>query len=35
MHLETFIPVFLMFAVFGLILPTVLSTMSDKGRVEG
>lgn len=35
MHLETFIPVFIMFAVFGLIMPTVLSGMSDKGRVTG
>ncbi|PIW44506.1 MAG: group 1 truncated hemoglobin [Zetaproteobacteria bacterium CG12_big_fil_rev_8_21_14_0_65_54_13] len=34
MHFETFIPVFLMFAVLGLILPTILSTMSDKGRVS-
>lgn len=33
MHLETFVPVFLMFAVFGLIMPTVLSGMADKGRV--
>jgi len=35
MHLETFIPVFLMFAVLGLILPTVLSGMALDGRVEG
>ncbi|TLS65729.1 group 1 truncated hemoglobin [Mariprofundus erugo] len=35
MHLETFIPVFIMFAVFGLIMPTVLSGISDKGRVTG
>ncbi len=35
MHLETFIPVFLMFAVFGLILPVVLSGMAEKGRSQG
>jgi len=35
MHLETFIPVFLMFTVFGLIMPVILSGMSDKGRIEG
>jgi len=32
MHLETFIPVFLFFAVFGLVLPVVLSSMAEKGR---
>ncbi len=32
MHLETFIPVFIMFAVFGLVLPVVLSGMAEKGR---
>jgi len=32
MHLETFIPVFLMFVVFGLILPVILSNMAEKGR---
>jgi len=35
MHLETFIPVFLMFAVFGLILPVVFSNMAEKGRSKG
>lgn len=35
MHLETFIPVFLMFAVLGLILPTVLAGMAEKGRAVG
>jgi len=34
MHLETFIPVFLMFTVLGLIMPIILSGMSDKGRVS-
>jgi len=34
MHFETFIPVFLMFAVLGLIVPVILSGMSDKGRVS-
>ena len=32
MHLETFIPAFLMFAVFGLVMPIILSNMSEKGR---
>jgi len=32
MHLETFIPVFIMFAVFGLLLPVVLSGIANKGR---
>ena len=32
MHFETFIPVFLFFAVFGLIMPVVLSGMAEKGR---
>jgi len=32
MHLETFIPVFLMFAVLGLIVPVILSNMAEKGR---
>jgi len=35
MHLETFIPVFLMFTVLGLILPLVLSGMAEKGRSHG
>jgi len=35
MHLETFIPVFLFFAVFGLILPVILSGMAEKGRSQG
>jgi len=32
MHLETFIPVFIMFAVLGLILPLVLTNIAEKGR---
>jgi len=32
MHTETFIPVFLMFTVLGLIMPLILSGMSDAGR---
>jgi len=32
MHFETFIPVFIMFAVFGLIMPLVLSGIAEKGR---
>jgi len=32
MHLETFIPVFLFFAVFGLVLPVILSSVAEKGR---
>jgi len=32
MHLETFIPVFLMFAVLGLIMPVVLAGIAEKGR---
>ena len=35
MHLETFIPAFLMFAVLGLILPVWLSNMCMKGRTHG
>ncbi len=35
MHLETFIPVFLMFTVLGLILPVVLSGIAEKGRSHG
>jgi len=35
MHLETFIPVFLFFAVFGLILPIILSGVAEKGRSQG
>jgi len=35
MHLETFIPAFLLFAVLGLVLPLVLSNISMKGRLEG
>ncbi len=34
MHLETFIPVFLFFAVFGLILPVLLSGIAEKGRAS-
>ncbi len=35
MHLETFIPAFLLFAVLGLVLPVALSSLSMSGRVEG
>jgi len=35
MHFETFIPVFIMFTVFGLVMPLILSGMSDKGRHSG
>jgi len=35
MHLETFIPVFLFFAVFGLVVPVILSSMAEKGRSQG
>lgn len=34
MHVETFVPVFLMFAVFGLIMPVVLSGVAEKGRTH-
>ncbi len=34
MHLETFIPVFLFFAVFGLIVPIVLAGVAEKGRAS-
>ncbi|MDQ6993481.1 MAG: group 1 truncated hemoglobin [Mariprofundus sp.] len=33
MHFETFIPVFLMFTVLGLIVPVILAGMSSEGRV--
>ncbi len=33
MHLETFIPAFILFAVLGLVLPLVLSNMAEKGRL--
>jgi len=32
MHLDTFIPAFLLFVVFGLIAPLVLAGMAEKGR---
>ncbi len=32
MHLETFIPVFIMFAVFGLLMPVILSGIAERGR---
>jgi len=35
MHLETFIPVFLFFAVFGLVMPVLLSGVAEKGRTHG
>lgn len=34
MHLETFIPAFLLFAILGLILPVVLSHISMEGRTN-
>jgi len=34
MHVETFVPVFLMFAVLGLIMPIVLSGVAEKGRTH-
>jgi len=33
MHLETFVPAFLLFTVLGLVLPLVLSNISMSGRV--
>jgi len=33
MHIETFIPAFLLFAVLGLVLPLALSNMAEKGRL--
>ncbi len=35
MHLETFIPAFILFAVLGLVLPVVLSNVAEKGRTRG
>ncbi len=35
MHLETFIPVFLFFAVFGLITPIIIAGVAEKGRAQG
>ena len=35
MHVETFIPAFLLFAVLGLVLPLVLSNIAMKGRTNG
>lgn len=32
MHVETFVPAFLLFAVLGLVLPVVLASISMKGR---
>jgi len=34
MHLETFIPAFLLFAVLGLLLPIVLSSIAEGGRMN-
>jgi len=34
MHVETFIPAFLLFAVLGLVLPLVLSNMAERGRLN-
>jgi len=35
MHLETFIPVFLFFTVFGLVVPVILAGIAEKGRSHG
>lgn len=35
MHLETFIPAFLLFVVLGLVLPVVLSNIAMAGRTHG
>jgi len=35
MHLETFIPAFILFAVLGLVVPVVLSNIAEKGRTHG
>lgn len=32
MHVETFVPAFLLFAVLGLVLPIILSNISLAGR---
>jgi len=32
MHLDAFIPAFLIFAVFGLVMPIILSGMADAAR---
>jgi len=32
MHLETFIPVFLLFGTLGLLMPVVLAGIASKGR---
>ncbi|HXH71352.1 MAG TPA: group 1 truncated hemoglobin [Mariprofundaceae bacterium] len=34
MHFETFIPVFIMFVVLGLILPIALSELADRSRTQ-
>jgi len=35
MHLETFVPAFLLFTVLGLVLPLVLAGISMNGRTTG
>jgi len=35
MHLDTFIPAFLLFTALSLILPIVLSGVAEKGRLKG
>jgi len=35
MHLDTFIPAFILFAVLGLVLPIILSNISMNGRTHG
>jgi len=35
MHFETFIPAFVLFTVLGVLLPLVLSNISEKGRTHG
>jgi len=35
MHFDTFIPAFLLFTVLGLVMPIVLSSIAEKGRLQG
>lgn len=34
MHFETFVPVFIMFVVLGVLLPIALSGLADKARSD-
>jgi len=34
MHWETFIPVFIFFVVFGVLLPTWIAGVADRGRLN-